>query len=95
LPTAYLPFLSTNPEEETTMKRAIKPCLAALAGLVMLFGLTNIVAAKPMKVDVCHVTGSGVHITINISEKAVPAHLDHGDSLGECGGLPPAPPSEF
>jgi hypothetical protein len=37
--------------------------------------------AKAAKVDVCHMTGSGSWVVINISEKAVDAHLRHGDVL--------------
>lgn len=34
-------------------------------------------------VTICHVTGNG-SITITVDDDAVQAHLDHGDSLGEC-----------
>jgi len=38
------------------------------------------------KVDVCHITGNGKYVFININEHALPAHLAHGDSLpGEDG----------
>ena len=37
------------------------------------------------KVLVCHRTSSGDYNTICISPNAVQTHLDHGDSLGECG----------
>ncbi len=33
------------------------------------------------KVDVCHRTGNGRFILINVSSNAVPAHLAHGDAL--------------
>jgi len=42
--------------------------------------------AKQPKVDVCHVppgNPANAH-TINISENAVPDHIAHGDTLGEC-----------
>ncbi len=35
--------------------------------------------ARAAKVDVCHLNGDGEYITINISENAFQAHLDHGD----------------
>jgi hypothetical protein len=42
--------------------------------------------AKLPKVDVCHITGNGKYVLINISGSALPAHLAHGDSLpGEDG----------
>jgi len=40
------------------------------------------------KVDVCHIppgNPSNAH-TISVSPSAVPAHLNHGDTLGACGG---------
>jgi Putative metal-binding motif len=33
------------------------------------------------KQDVCHVTGNGSIVVINVADAAVPAHLDHGDHL--------------
>jgi len=41
----------------------------------------------PAKVDVCHVKGNGSYHLINVSEKALPAHLAHGD--GQVGGEVP------
>jgi hypothetical protein len=42
------------------------------------------------KVAVCHIppgNPSNTH-TIVVGESAVPAHLAHGDSIGECNSLP-------
>ena len=42
------------------------------------------------KVAVCHVppgNPGNAHTTV-VGESAVPAHLDHGDYLGECNFLP-------
>ena len=39
--------------------------------------------AKNVKVDICHQEGNGGYHVINVSEKAVPAHLAHGDWLVE------------
>jgi ABC-type sugar transport system substrate-binding protein len=37
------------------------------------------------KVTICHVAGqSGNRVTITVAASAVPAHLDHGDTLGPC-----------
>ena len=36
---------------------------------------------KDHKVEICHATGNGSYHAINVSENAVPAHLNHGDSL--------------
>lgn len=39
------------------------------------------------KTTLCHVTGSGNYQTIEVNNQAVQSHLDHGDTLGECGTL--------
>jgi len=43
------------------------------------------------KITICHIPPGDPDNpqTITVSEKAVPAHLAHGDSEGECGGPPP------
>ena len=44
----------------------------------------------PGKVTICHVDvdDGGEPVTISVSIKALPAHLDHGDTLGPCGDEP-------
>lgn len=37
--------------------------------------------ASADKVKICHLTGNGNWITINISQNALPVHLAHGDEL--------------
>lgn len=39
------------------------------------------------KVDICHLDDEGNYITINVSVKALPAHLAHGDYEPHCGFL--------
>lgn len=43
-------------------------------------------AAGPTKHTICHKTGSASnpHVTIEVSENALKAHLDHGDTIGAC-----------
>ncbi len=51
-------------------------------------------AGEEHKVKLCHQTGSGQN-TIEVDENAIPAHLEHGDSVGDCPSAPPptdAPP---
>jgi len=61
--------------------------ITAIALVTVVMGLSAIapmvqyVEAATEKVEICH-KGE----TISVSEKAVPAHLKHGDSLGVCGG---------
>ena len=61
------------------MSVRISVCTAVLLVLGIL--VSGIAIAKNAKVNVCHVTGNGTYRLINISEKAVPAHLAHGDAL--------------
>ena len=62
------------------MKKAF---VFAVGAAVIIGGLTyqalNLSAAE--KVKVCHRTGNDSAHVIEISENAVPAHLNHGDSL--------------
>ena len=66
---------------------------AALLTLALLLGLawfaTPTLAAPNAKVEVCHVPPDdpvSFH-TITISEKALSAHLAHGDPHGSCNAL--------
>lgn len=38
------------------------------------------------KVTICHREGNGSSHAITVSINAVPAHLAHGDVIGNCGG---------
>ncbi len=38
------------------------------------------------KVALCHKTGSGKRVRIEVSKNAVPAHMRHGDTLAGAGG---------
>ena len=58
-----------------------RPIFIFAAISLLLAGSTA--TAKNVKVDVCHVEGNGSYHIINVSEKAVPAHLAHGDWLVE------------
>src|SRR5207244_11709930 len=55
-----------------------------------LLGGSNIAAAAaqypPSKVTICHHTHSQKNpfVTIIVSERALPAHLGHGDTVGPC-----------
>jgi hypothetical protein len=69
-------------------------CLSAIAAFLLALPLLHLAHSKPAtKVDVCHVNSAndtldlgdeGVYAfgrVISVSENAVPAHLNHGDSL--------------
>jgi hypothetical protein len=51
----------------------------ALLALGMLFSGISFAAAD--KLDVCHITGNGTYILVNVSMNALPSHMDHGDAL--------------
>ena len=75
---------------------AVALAVAALASVggvgyaARLVGGSNISAAAaqypPSKVTICHHTHSQTNpfVTINVSERALPAHLGHGDTVGPC-----------
>ena len=64
-----------------------KYVVAAFVAILALLGaVASVDADSPGKVDVCHIppgNPANAH-TINVSVNAVPAHLAHGDYLGEC-----------
>jgi hypothetical protein len=71
---------------EKEMKR--KLILSIALGLVGSFFVAGLAfAEQATKVDVCHREGNGSYHLINISENALPAHLNHGD--GRPGGPVP------
>ena len=60
--------------------------LAAFATLAAVASFAD----SPGKVLICHIppgNPANAHV-IDVSVNAMPAHLAHGDSLGECGGGP-------
>lgn len=70
------------------MKR--KLTFAILAAVLAVLGAAAAFADSDGKVDICHIppgNPDNAHV-INVSVHAIPAHLAHGDTLGECGGGP-------
>ncbi|HTG37065.1 MAG TPA: hypothetical protein VLB76_29465 [Thermoanaerobaculia bacterium] len=67
-----------------------KTMFSILLATVVVLGAAAAFADSQGKVDVCHIppgNPDNAHV-INVSVNAVPAHLAHGDTLGECGGGP-------
>lgn len=80
------------------MKKMILPATALLAlSAVLLQSGYSFAKAAPEsgtlagasmneKVTICHREGNGSSHAITVSIHAVPAHLAHGDAIGDCGG---------
>jgi hypothetical protein len=68
-----------------------KFALVVLLVVLAAFGAVAALSADSQgKVDICHIppgNPANAH-TINVSVNAIPAHLAHGDTIGECGGGP-------
>ena len=77
------------------IKKTLMIAFPAILGTMMLLGAVSgasfnqeVFAANGgnEKVNICHNTSSekNPQVTINVSEKAIPAHLSHGDFVGTC-----------
>jgi hypothetical protein len=59
--------------------------LGALGGIGVVGGSLASAQYQYGMVTICHVAGqSGNRVTITVASSAVPAHLDHGDTVGPC-----------
>jgi hypothetical protein len=64
-----------------------KYTVVILIAVLATLGIGASLAMGNDKVDICHIppgNPDNAH-TINVSVNAIPAHLAHGDTLGECG----------
>jgi hypothetical protein len=65
--------------------------LAAVPVVALAIGASAFAARPPdnQKVSVCHLTGAGTFVQLSISERALAAHLRHGDvMMGDYGYCP-------
>ena len=70
------------------MKRVGVISLVGAVGVLILAGSAH---AAGNKTYVCHKGDNGNRNTLKISESAVPAHVGHGDFVGNCEDAPPEP----
>jgi hypothetical protein len=69
----------------TLFAAAAVTALGALGGIGAVGGSVASAQYQYGKVTICHVAGqSGNRVTITVAASAVPAHLDHGDTVGPC-----------
>ena len=71
------------------MRRAVSLCGGAAMCVGLLLSSSSIAAAGTNKVEVCHIppgNPDNFH-TITVSEKALSAHLSHGDVAGQCNAI--------
>lgn len=75
------------------MRRKLILTSMALAGLVAVPAAPANAGSDNFKVTICHIPPGNPENAheISVSVFAVPAHLAHGDDLGECDGGPPDP----
>jgi hypothetical protein len=67
-----------------------KTMFSILVAAVVVLGSASSFAASPGKITICHIppgNPDNAH-EITVSVRALPAHLAHGDNVGECGGGP-------
>jgi hypothetical protein len=67
----------------------MKQVFALAVGVAIMFGMTYDARSLSAndKIKICHRTGNGSAHVLSISWHAVPAHLNHGDSLDAAQGL--------
>lgn len=80
----HQPVYSQPEQQGRKMNHAAK--LLKIIALSLLLAMTCTAHANPQKVEVCHIPPDDPENAheINVNEKALPAHLAHGDILGAC-----------
>ncbi len=80
------------------MKKITSFFFAGLIALSAAYSYTAIAKGPSPKVEICHLTGNGSYILINVSSNALDAHEAHGDMapfetpFGSSCDVPPPPP---
>ena len=70
--------------------------LAIMLTIACMLIMGNQVTAKSDKATICHLPAGDIEKanTLHVGQSAVPAHLAHGDYLGECMDHQEEPPNE-
>jgi len=72
------------------VKTVILPVITSILVLGLLASVSfDDAFAKQEKVTICHKPGTPAEKTKEVPPQAVPGHLGHGDTLGECGANNP------
>lgn len=66
------------------MKKTLFTVSIALFLVISFSGRITASAGNNEKVTICHREGNGSSHAITVSINAVPAHLAHGDAIGDC-----------
>ncbi len=78
------------------MKKYLGFFFVGLLAIISVFSYTVVAKEKPGKVALCHIDEEGAIVFIEVADRAVDAHLAHGDALliseGVCDFPEPPPP---
>lgn len=95
-PNRHEPFDSPRPPKTTLsfvplLLFCIIPLAMALLAIVLLADDAGADETGHEPVTICHKPGTPAEHTLTVDDDAVPAHLQHGDTMGACAPVTPEP----